>query len=174
MNQKAIYNEFNLAIFHTCLRILHNREDAEECMQDAFIKLFTTNNLAFVNQAACFGWLKKVAVRGAIDRLRSLDFRMTQNESSLDAPQVRSLSDQNLSEVSSKEMQLKSQVEQVKEALAQLPTGYRTILSLYLFDGFDFDEIAQITKLKASTVRSQYARGRQKIQELIPAELWTL
>ncbi len=173
MDQKAIYRQFNGAIFNTCYRILHNREEAEECMQDAFVKLFGKRAPVFVNEAACYGWLKKVAVNGALDRLNSLDFRMSSQGTSIDTPRVRVLEEPTSAAESATDMALHQKVEQVKQALFGLPAGYRTILSLYLFDGYDFEEIAQITRLQPSTVRSQYTRGRQKLQELIPQELWT-
>jgi RNA polymerase sigma-70 factor (ECF subfamily) len=53
-----------------------------------------------------------------------------------------------------------------------LPSGYRTILSLYLFEGYDFEEIAEITGLQPVSVRSQYSRGRIKLQSAIN-KVWT-
>jgi RNA polymerase sigma-70 factor (ECF subfamily) len=58
-------------------------------------------------------------------------------------------------------------VDQVKEAMSQLPDGYRTILSLYLFEGFDHEEISEVLKISSSTSRSQYLRAKKKLIELI-------
>jgi len=59
--------------------------DAEECMQDAFVKLFTGRKMHFISNKACYAWLRKVALRGAIDRLRSLDFQMSQHAETIDS-----------------------------------------------------------------------------------------
>lgn len=140
-------------------------EDAEECMHDAFLKLFTGGKMRFINNKACYSWLRKVAVRGAIDRLRSLDFQMNVNTESLESREVRTVTNEEPEE------DRQHQVGLVREQLNALPSGYRTILSLYLFEGYDFEEIAQITRLQPSTVRSQYSRGRKKLQEEIE-KLW--
>jgi RNA polymerase sigma-70 factor (ECF subfamily) len=165
MDQTALYREYHKPIYHTCLRILRSPEDAEECMQDAFLKLFTGGKMRFINNKACYAWLRKVAVRGAIDRLRSLDFQMNVNAGSLESREVRNITNENEEEDPQKKVRL------VREQLNELPSGYRTILSLYLFEGYDFEEIAQITQLQPSTVRSQYSRGRKKLQEEIE-KLW--
>lgn len=165
MDQTALYREYHKSIYHTCLRILRSPEDAEECMQDAFLKLFTGGKMRFINNKACYSWLRKVAVRGAIDRLRSLDFQMNVNAGSLENREVLSVTNEEPEE------DRQQQVRLVREQLNALPSGYRTILSLYLFEGYDFEEIAQITRLQPSTVRSQYSRGRKKLQEEIE-KLW--
>jgi RNA polymerase sigma-70 factor (ECF subfamily) len=63
--------------------------------------------------------------------------------------------------VDEREIQLK--VAEVKKALAELPDGYRTVLTLYLFEGYDHEEIAQILEVKESTARTQYIRAKQKL-----------
>ena len=174
MDQRALYRDYHQPIYHACLRILRSSEEAEECMQDAFIKLFTKGAPVFANNAACYAWLHKVAVRGAIDRLRSLDFRMGLESESIEGHhQLRNASsEETVIGYVSEEGDTVQKVNMIKDALASLSGGYRTILSLHLFEGYDFDEIAQVTRLRPSTVRSQYARGRQKLQEKINA-LWT-
>ena len=58
-------------------------------------------------------------------------------------------------------------MEQIKRAVKELPVGYRTILSLYLFEGYDMEEIASILKIKPASVRSQYLRAKQKLLNII-------
>ncbi len=174
MDQTALYREYHKPIYYSCLRILRSPEDAEECMQDAFIKLFTGGKMRFINNNACFSWLRKVAVRGAIDRLRSLDFQMNVKADLLDSREVRTITtedDPSFESFFEGEEDHPGRVKAIREQLNALPSGYRTILSLYLFEGYDFDEIAQITQLQPSTVRSQYSRGRRKLQEEIE-KLW--
>lgn len=174
MDQTALYREYNKSIYHTCLRILRSPRDAEECMQDAFVKLFTEGKMYFINKKACYSWLRKVAVRGAIDRLRSLDFQMALNAEPIETRELRNTPSDDgfaMSFFPEEEGDDAKKVRVIREQLDSLPSGYRTILSLYLFEGYDFDEIAQITDLQPSTVRSQYSRGRRKLQEEIQG-LW--
>ena len=60
-------------------------------------------------------------------------------------------------------------VKQVKEATGKLPAGYRVILSLYLFEGYDMEEIASILNIQPPSVRSQYLRAKRKLLDIIAA-----
>lgn len=161
MDQSALYREFHKPIYYTCLRILESPLDAEECMHDAFIKGFTSGTFRYINKKAFYGWVKKVAVRGAIDRLRSLDFKKSLSTESIDNKYVEDFN----TPCCSSEQERSHQVALIKEVLQTMPSGYRVVLSLYLFEGYDFEEIAQITKRKPSSVRSAYSRGRQRLLE---------
>mgnify|MGYP002413690060 CR=1 FL=1 len=175
MNQTALYREYHKPIYHTCLRILRSPMDAEECMQDAFVKLFTGGKMRFINNRACYSWLRKVAVRGAIDRLRSLDFQFSRDAEPIDSTLLKgTASDQeaNLFRLPEEEHDKETLVRIIREQMDALPSGYRTILSLYLFEGYDFEEIAEITGLQPVSVRSQYSRGRIKLQSAIN-KVWT-
>jgi RNA polymerase sigma-70 factor (ECF subfamily) len=65
------------------------------------------------------------------------------------------------------EQEIQYKVEEVKKAIQQLPDGYRTVLSLYLLEGYDHEEISQILQLAESTVRTQYMRAKQKLIHII-------
>ena len=67
------------------------------------------------------------------------------------------------------EEEIRYSVAQVKEACKKLPVGYRVILSLYLFEGYDMEEIASILKIRPSSVRSQYLRAKRKLLDIIAA-----
>ena len=58
----------------------------------------------------------------------------------------------------------------IKKAMTQLPHGYRTVLSLYLLEGYDHEEIADILQISHSTARTQYKRGKQKLLQLLQNE----
>jgi RNA polymerase sigma factor, sigma-70 family len=62
-------------------------------------------------------------------------------------------------------------MQKVRDTLMELPDKYRVILSLFLFEGYDYQEIAQITGQKEVTVRSQYMRGRERLAELLKGKL---
>ena len=65
------------------------------------------------------------------------------------------------------EEQIQFKVDVVKKAVTLLPNGYRTVLTLYLFEGYDQEEIAGIMRISESTVRTQYHRAKQKLLHII-------
>ena len=67
------------------------------------------------------------------------------------------------------EEEIQYSVAQIKEATTKLPAGYRIILSLYLFEGYDMEEIASILKIQPPSVRSQYLRAKRKLLDIIAA-----
>ena len=67
------------------------------------------------------------------------------------------------------EEEIQYSVAQIKEATKKLPAGYRIILSLYLFEGYDMEEIASILKIQPPSVRSQYLRAKRKLLDIIAA-----
>ena len=151
--QLKLYERYARMLFATCLRILANTEEAEEAMQDSFLKIFT--HLEQYHEEMSFeGWIRQIAVRTAIDRLR-------QRSEELELP-TDNLPD--LPEEEEEEEPLYT-VEQIKQAMEKLPEGYRVVLSLYLFEGYDMEEIAQILHVKPASVRSQYLRGKRKLIE---------
>ena len=68
------------------------------------------------------------------------------------------------------EEEIQYSVAQIKEATKKLPAGYRIILSLYLFEGYDMEEIASILKIQPPSVRSQYLRAKRKLLDIIAAK----
>lgn len=153
--QLALYKQFATRLYNVCLRIIGNPQDAEEAMQDSFLKAFT--RLEQYQAGTSFeAWLQQIAVRTAIDYVR----RQLPEEEDL-TDDYAELADEDTPD----EEELQCSVAQVKAACQQLPTGYRLILSLYLFDGYDMEEIASILNIRPASVRSQYLRGKRKLLE---------
>lgn len=157
--QQALYQIYAPTVYRTCLRITGNPEEAEEAMQDCFLKI-----LAHIGDFApdsCFeAWIRKIAVRTAIDHIR----RQTEDWEELPENYPDTPSG---TEDDSYEESLHYTVELIRQAIRELAAGYRVILSLYLFEGYDMEEIASILHLQPASVRSQYMRGKRKLQEII-------
>ena len=153
--QLALYKQFATRLYNVCLRIIGNPQDAEEAMQDSFLKVFT--RLEQYQAGTSFeAWLQQIAVRTAIDYVRR---QLPEGEDLTD--DYAELADEDTPD----EEELQCSVAQVKAACQQLPAGYRVVLSLYLFDGYDMEEIASILKIQPASVRSQYLRGKRKLLE---------
>lgn len=159
--QLALYRNHAGRLYAACFRIIGNAPEAEEAMQDAFLKIFT--RIGQYRTGLCFeAWMQRIAVRTAIDYVRK------QNP----APEELTdrYADTSVEEEEAAEESVAYSVERVKSGLQRLPAGYRMILSLYLFEGYDMEEIASILDIKQVTVRTQYLRAKKKLLDLITDE----
>ncbi|MFA5850845.1 MAG: RNA polymerase sigma factor [Bacteroidales bacterium] len=155
-SEEAIYDECHKKLYYTSLRIVNNPMDAEEIMHDTLLTYFR-KGMVFQTARERNSWLTRVCVNLSIDRLRKYKSEIIMlNSKELRAEEV----DEELVENYSFKGVT---VDQVKKALNNLAAGYRLILSLHLFEGYDYEEIAQITKLKEVSIRSQYIRGKARL-----------
>jgi len=158
---KELYQRYSRAMYNTCLRILGNITEAEDVLQESFIEAF--KNLASFEYRTSFGgWIKQICVNRSINQLkkRKIDWIDIDSTQIYNQPEEHSI-DENA-------IQLK--VESVKKAIMQLPDGYRTVLNLYLLEGYDHEEIAGILNVAESTTRSQYIRAKQKLLQILNKE----
>ncbi len=131
--------------------------EAEDVMQDAFLSAF--NNINTYKGEVSFGaWLKKIVVNRSLDALRK------QKVDWVDEEMMAEFADDNENE----ELEnIDVQIEQVRDGINMLPEGYRVVLSLYLLEGYDHDEIGEIMNITSSTSRSQFVRARKKLLEML-------
>lgn len=152
-----LYKLYSRAMYNTAFRIVKNEQDAEDILQESFVSAFK-NLGAFSNNSTFGAWLKKIVVNKAINYLRKKHI------------QVFSLEESVHDSVESEEDDLTPQgytITAVKEAIHKLPEGYRLVLTLYLLEGYDHQEIADILKITVSTSKSQYNRAKKKLLTLV-------
>lgn len=162
-SEDAIYEECHKRLYYTSLRIVNNSMDAEEIMHDALLKYFR-KGMVFQSIKERNSWLTRVCINLSIDRLRKNKyetFRLNSKELEAEEIDEEKVESYNFKGVT---------VDQVKRALKSLAPGYRLILSLYLFEGYDYEEIAQITQLKEVSIRSQYIRGKARLIDEIKSQ----
>ncbi|HEV7781766.1 MAG TPA: RNA polymerase sigma factor [Chitinophagaceae bacterium] len=149
---ERLYRQYAKAMFNTSLRIVNNVADAEDVLQESFVAAFQLDRFDY---SSTFGaWLKRIVINRSIDLLRKRKLQVIHIE---DTPA------ENIAEEIAEEENVQLKVEEIKKAVAGLPDGYRTVISLSLFEGYDYEEIAEIMNITESTVRTQYHRARQKI-----------
>ena len=157
-DQKAqfqIYKLYYKAMFNTSLRIVGDTMEAEDIMQEAFLSAF--EKIETYSGTVSFGaWLKKIVIN------RSLDALSRQKAIFEDIDTHYDLQEEADNKAEDPE-DLKEKMNEVKSAIDNLPDGYRIILSLYLLEGYDHDEIAEILNISSSTSRSQLSRAKQKL-----------
>jgi RNA polymerase sigma-70 factor (ECF subfamily) len=150
-------------MFNTCLRITNNREDAEDLLQEAFLNAFQKIG-SFKEESTIGAWLKRIVVNHAINHIRK---RKVETESLEE-------NDQHVGEENPgmlDEFLLHSQVEKVKKGVERLPSGYRIIFSLYMLEGFDHGEIAEMLSISVSTSKSQLNRAKKKLRDILNVEV---
>ncbi|MGD0582089.1 MAG: sigma-70 family RNA polymerase sigma factor [Bacteroidales bacterium] len=157
-DQKAqfqIYKLYYKAMFNTSLRIVNDTMEAEDVMQESFLSAF--EKIETYSGTVSFGaWLKKIVINRSLDALNKRKAIFEDIDGHI------GIKDSSSDDIAQKE-ELDVRVEEVKEAINRLPDGYRIILSLYLLEGYDHDEIAEILSINSSTSRSQLSRAKQKL-----------
>ena len=154
--QEALYNRFSPRMLGVCYRFAKNREDAEDMLQEGFIKVFTQMH-QYRNEGALEGWIRRIIVHTCINILK----KNKKFAESVDIIHANS--------VFVKEDLIPSimQAKQVVECIRMLPMGYRTVLNLYAIEGFSHKEIAGILDIEESTSRSQYTRAKAMLEEIL-------
>ena len=153
--QFQIYKLYYKAMYNTSLRIVNDPMEAEDVMQESFLSAF--EKIDTYSGTVSFGaWLKKIVINRSLDALSRRKAIFEDIDSHIG---IRDESSDDL--LRKEEADIK--VEEVKEAINRLPDGYRIILSLYLLEGYDHDEIGEILSISSSTSRSQLSRAKQKL-----------
>ena len=153
--QFELYKLYASAMYNVALRIVNDDAEAEDVLQEAFLDAF--NRIKDFRQETTFGlWLKQIVINRAINYLRKRKLDLI----SLDEVEVAD-------EPNYDERDTVLKVEAIKAAMNELPDGYRVVLTLYLFEGYDHEEIAHILKITENTSRSQYMRAKRKLNSLL-------
>ena len=139
-----------------CYRFAHNREDAEDMLQEGFIKVYSQIH-TFQNKGAFEGWIRRIVVHTCINILKK-------NKKFSDSIDIT-----NAHSIHIREEMIPSimQAKQVVECIRSLPLGYKTVLNLYAIEGYSHKEIADMLDIEESTSRSQYTRAKQMLEDIL-------
>jgi RNA polymerase sigma-70 factor (ECF subfamily) len=155
-NRKAqfrLYEQYSIAMYNLAYRILNNREDAEDILQEAFVECF--RNLDSFRFESTFGaWLKKIIVNKCLNHIKKKKIDLTLCET---LPTT----------IYEEEEEVIYETRKIFKSIELLPDGYRIILTLYLLEGYDHSEISQILGISESTSKSQYSRAKEKLKNIL-------
>ncbi len=155
---QQLYQQYSKAMYNTSLRIVNNSADAEDVLQESFLDAF--RSLHDFHYRSTFGaWLKKIVINKSINILRKRRNDFVDMEST----ELQAVTD----EEPENEADMEYKVSAIKKMITRLPDGYRTVLSLYLLEGYDHEEISHILNISHNTVRTQYVRAKQKLLTII-------
>jgi RNA polymerase sigma-70 factor (ECF subfamily) len=151
--QYGLYELYSKAMYNLAFRILNNREDAEDILQESFIDCFRNIN-TFRFESTFGAWLKKIIVNRCINHLKKKKIDLTLYDT---LPPV----------IEEQEEETDYDTGKIFKGIEMLPDGYRIILTLYLLEGYDHAEISQILGISESTSKSQYSRAKDKLRNLL-------
>lgn len=154
--QKELYYKYSSKMLAVCYRYAHNREDAEDMLQEGFIKVFSQIH-TFENRGALEGWIRRIVVHTCINILKK-NKRFNESVDIIHATGVQVREESVPSIIQAKE---------VVECIRLLPVGYKTVLNLYAIEGFSHKEIAGMLDIEESTSRSQYTRAKAMLEDIL-------
>jgi RNA polymerase sigma-70 factor (ECF subfamily) len=148
--QFLLYNQYSKAMYNIAYRMLNNREDAEDMLQETFVDCFRNLN-SFRFESTFGAWLKRILINKCINHLqkKKVDLMLT---------------DELPNKAYDEEEETDYDISGIIKGIEKLPDGYRVILTLYLLEGYDHSEIAQILGITESTSKSQYSRAKDKLR----------
>jgi RNA polymerase sigma-70 factor (ECF subfamily) len=154
-NQEAIrylYHHYSKPMFGLCLRIMGNRQDAEDVFQNAFVSVFTKLK-SYKGSSPLKYWIKRIFVNHSINELKK-----RKNYKDFKDREVLVVEDS---------VEIEYNIDKIRKGISELPDGYRTVLNLYLFEGYDHKEISSILNISESTSKSQYSRAKFKLKKIL-------
>jgi len=155
--QFEIYKLYYKSMYNTSLRIVCNPAEAEDIMQEAFLMAFSKIE-TYKGEVSFGAWLKRIVINKSIDYHRARKTKFEELDESYELTEEVNQID---------EEERKALLKEIKKAIEMLSDGYRIVLSLYLLEGYDHEEISQILNISTSSSRSQLARAKQKLLELL-------
>lgn len=154
--QQELYYQYSPKMLAVCYRYAKSREDAEDMLQEGFIKVFSQIH-QFEHRGVLEGWIRRIIVHTCINNLKK-NKKFSDRVDLIQAAGISSGGDHIASIL---------QAKQVVECIRLLPMGYRTVLNLYAIEGYSHKEIAEILEIEESTSRSQYTRAKALLQDIL-------
>jgi RNA polymerase sigma factor (sigma-70 family) len=153
--QEVLYQKYCRKFMGMCLRYSRNREEAEDMLQEGFYKIFSSLN-QYKATGSFEGWMRKIILNTILEALRKRQLMFVEADLSnlLDEPVYENL----WSDLNAKELVM---------LINQLPPGYRVVFNLFAVEGYSHREIAEQLGINEGTSRSQFAKARKQLQQMI-------
>jgi RNA polymerase sigma factor (sigma-70 family) len=150
--QFRLYKLYYKPMFSVSMRIINNPTEAEDVMQEAFLKAFKKID-TYKGEVSFGAWLKKIVINRSLDHLKKKKVKFEEIK-------------EKTNQIADYQMETKEvNIEAIKKAIQLLPDGYRVVLSLYLIEGYDHEEISQILGISNASSRTQLLRAKNKLKE---------
>ena len=152
-DQKIFYNNYYDFIFSITFRILGNTNDAQDALQETFLKIFKTKS-PFKNEGSLEGWLRRIATNTSINILKSKKIKFADLEAVNEIPESESAAYK------------KIESDEVNFLLLNLSKQNRVIFTLHAFEGYSLKEISILLNINESACRCRYLRARAKLYKI--------
>ena len=159
--QRKLYNKYYQAMFNNILRIVGNVNDAEDALQETFLKVFRKLD-TFNGDSTLGAWIKRIAINQALNVIRSRKPPWQELEDSTSTISIPPASEKE---------NLEPSIAKVHHAIKTLPEGCRVVFTLYLLEGYQHQEISDILNISISTSKSQYQRAKRLLQQELKQQL---
>lgn len=156
--QRSLYDIFSKRMYVICLRYTKSQQEAEDVLQDSFIKVFK-NIKGYRGDSRLDYWIKRIVVNTSLNSQRKKLYMYPM----MDIDDVKNDYDHSNSLSS-------FQLEELLNMISELPTGCRTVFNLFAIEGYSHKEIAEMLEVSEGTSKSQFARARKLLQEKIAGE----
>ena len=154
---RELYNLYSGKMYSLCTRYAGNSADADDIFQEGFIKVYK-NLAAFKGLGSFEGWVRKIFVHTCLDFIRRKK----------NAKNITELDDKTEIPVySENDGSVKLSMDELHAIIQEMPTGYRTIINLYLVEGYSHKEIGDMLQISEGTSKSQLSRAKLKLQEVM-------
>ncbi|MCK9160040.1 MAG: sigma-70 family RNA polymerase sigma factor [Bacteroidaceae bacterium] len=164
--REELYKQYSGRLFSLCLRYTGSREEAQDLLQDGFLKIFRSfDKFTWRGKGSLRAWMEKVMVNVALQAIRK-DKAMGYSISLDEIPETSF--DQEVEEPDEADVDAISESE-LLQYISELPVGYRTVFNLYIFEEKSHKEIAQILGINEKSSSSQLLRARRLLAKRIAA-----
>ena len=154
--QRALYEKYKVPLFRVCLRYAKDRAEAEDMLQDGFIKIFTDLH-QFRFQGPLGAWMRRVIVNIALQHIRK-NKRLQMNET------VDSIADEYQTDAS---VFSKMNMKALTKLIQKLPDGYRVVFNMYVIEGYSHKEIAERLNIQVNTSKSQLSKAKATLRKML-------
>jgi len=153
--QRELFTKYSRTLLGVCNRYAQNIEEAEDIMQEGFVKIFLNIN-NFKGEGSLMAWMRRIMINTAITHYhRTLKHRYHDD--------IEDIRESSLDDMQWEESDFSS--EELFKIIQQMPPGYRMVFNLYAVEGYKHREIAEILEIDENTSKSQYSRARRWLQE---------
>ena len=155
--QRMLFDRFSSKMLGVCLRYAKDSEQAEDILQDGFVKVFTKLK-DFKNEGSLEGWIRRVMVNTALDQIRKNT--KTLGDVSVEDVQYKIENNDHIAE--------QLMAKDLLKLVNSMPDGYKVVFNMFAIEGYTHREIADTLGISESTSKSQYSRARAYLRERIP------
>lgn len=165
--QKMIFEMYYGKMMSACLRYISDKDEAQDVLQDGFIKVFS-NISKFDFNGSFEGWVRRIIVNTAIDYIRKKKkdiFQVTDHEFIMVnySEEADKTDDEN--------MYANLKKNEILEAIQQLSPAYKTVFNMYVIDGYTHQQIAELLNINIGTSKSNLAKARMNLQKILKEKL---